>query len=123
MKASHFGCLMALFLPILTACTAMGVVQWAASPGVYMTEPTPYGAPRPQDMLAEANRRRPISHTDRNPLPVRLPQRVGDRLVVEPVKRSQDAERVVALWLLGYEVPAVILGVATFAAPEWGFRF
>ncbi len=101
----------------------MGVVGWATSVGVYVPEPTPNGTPRVKNMLAEANRRRPISHTDRNPLPVQLPQRVGDRLVVEPAKRSQDAERVVALWLLGYEVPAVILGVATFDAPEWGFRF
>ena len=108
---------------MLPACTPMGVVEWATSPGVYVPEPTPYGAPRPQDMLAEANRRRPISHTDRNPVPVSLPERVGDRLVVDPANRSQDAERVVALWLLGYEVPAVILGVATFDPPEWGFRF
>ncbi len=123
MKASHFGCLVALLLPMLTACVPMGGIGWVTSVGVYTAEPTSYGGPRPQDMLAEANRRRPISHTDRNPLPVSLPERVGDRLVVDPVKRSQDAERVVALWLLGYEVPAVILGVATLDPPEWGFRF
>lgn len=123
MKASHVGCLMALLLPMLTACAPMEVVQWATSPRVFTAVPTPYGTPRPRDMLAQANRRRPIYHTDRNPIPVSLPERVGDRLVVDPVKRSQDAERVVALWLLGYEVPAVILGVATFDPPEWGFRF
>ena len=43
--------------------------------------------------------------------------------MIDPVKRSRDAKRVVALWLLGYEVPAVILGVATFDPADWGFRF
>ena len=123
MKASHFGCLMALLLPMLTACVPMRGVGWVGDVGVYTAEPTSYGSPRPQDMLAEVNRRRPISHTDRNPLPVPLPENVGDRIVVDPVKPSRDAERVVALWLLGYEVHAVILGVATFDPPEWGFRF
>ncbi len=123
MKASHFGCLMALLLPMLTACLPMRGVGWVVDVGVYTAAPTSYGSPRPQDMLAEVNRRRPISHTDRNPIPVPLPENVGDRIVVDPVKPSRDAERVVALWLLGYEVHAVILGVATFDPPEWGFRF
>lgn len=35
-----------------------------------------------------------VTHTDRNPIPVSLPERVGDRLVFEPVERSEKAAEV-----------------------------
>jgi hypothetical protein len=42
--------------------------------------------------------------TDRNPLPVALPERVGDRVVVEPVKRSEKAAELFPWVRLAWEL-------------------
>lgn len=66
-----------------------------------------------------------VTHTDRNPIPVSLPERVGDRLVFEPVERSEKAAEVfqwVGLaWNLGVFNPLVGLLTPDYSFSGWGF--
>ena len=66
-----------------------------------------------------------VTHTDRNPIPVSLPERVGDRLVFEPVERSEKAAEVfqwVGLaWNLGVFNPLVGLLTPDYSFSSWGF--
>ncbi len=68
----------------------------------------------------------PVIQTDRNPLPVALPERVGDRLVVEPVERSEKAAElfpwVRLAWNLGVFDPHLGLLIRDFwfSGMGWG---
>ena len=66
-----------------------------------------------------------VTHTDRNPIPVSLPERVGDRLVVEPVERSEKAAEILPwvrlAWNLGVFNPLVGLLTPDFSFSGMGF--
>ncbi len=104
-------------LTVLVLCAVLpGCVVGIPIPG----EPAPlaFGPARPMGMVVPS--KPPIVQTDRNPLPVSLPERVGDRLVVEPVERSEKAAAlfpwVRLAWNLGVFNP--ILGLL---APDFTF--
>jgi hypothetical protein len=70
---------------------------------------------RPLGVLAPPQR--PVAQTDGYPVPVPLPEAVGDRVVVEPVEPSEVAAEVFAwcrlAWDLGFFDP-----IFSFLAPE-----
>ena len=100
---------------VLPACVGM------PTPG----EPAPmaFGPPRPMGMVVQS--KLPVYQTDRNPLPVALPERIGDRLVVEPVERSEKAAElflwVRLAWNLGVFNPLIGLLTPDFSFSGMGF--
>ncbi len=100
-----------LLTAVLPACVGM------PTPG--KPAPIAFGPPRPMGMVVAS--KPPVTQTDRNPLPVALPEMVGDRLVVEPVERSEKAAElfpwVRLAWNIGVFNPLVgLLGRAYFRA-------
>ena len=109
-------------LTVLVLCAVLpGCVVGVPIPG----EPAPmaFGPPQPMGMVVQS--KPPVARTDRNPLPVPLPERVGDRLVVEPVKRSEKAAElfpwVRLAWNLGVFDPIVGLLTPDFAFSGMGW--
>ena len=92
-----------LLTAVLPACVGMPIPGGPA--------PMAFGPPRPMGMVVQS--KPPVYQTDRNPLPVALPERVGDRLVVEPVERSEKAAEIFPwvrlAWNLGVFNPLVRL--------------
>ena len=108
-------------LTVLVLCAVLpGCVVGLPIPG----EPAPlaFGPPRPMGMVAPS--KPPVVQTDRNPLPVPLPERVGDRLVVEPVERSEKAAElfpwVRLAWNLGVFDPILRLLTPDFSFSGMG---
>ncbi len=107
---------------LLLTAVLPGCVVGVPIPG----EPAPmaFGPPRPMGRVVPS--KPPIYQTDRNPLPVALPEMVGDRLVVEPVERPEKAAElfpwVRLAWNLGVFNPLV--GLLTpdfsFSGMGWG---
>ncbi len=104
-----------LLTAVLPACVGL------PTPG----EPAPiaFGPPRPMGMVVAS--KPPVTQTDRNPLPVALPEMVGDRLVVEPVERSEKAAElfpwVRLAWNLGVFNPLVGLLTPDFSSSGMGW--
>ena len=92
-----------LLTAVLPACVGMPI------PG----KPAPMAFAPPQSMGMVGQSKLPVYQTDRNPLPVALPERVGDRLVVEPIERSEKAAEIFPwvrlAWDLGVFDPLVRL--------------
>ena len=105
-------------LVLTTALPACVGVPMPGSPAPLAFEP-----PRRMGMLAPS--KPPVVQTDRNPVPVALPERVGDRLVVEPVERSEKAAElypwVRLAWNVGVFNPLVGLLTPDFTLSGMGW--
>ncbi len=104
-----------LITTVLPACMGMPTLGEPA--------PTAFGPHRPMGMVVPS--KPPVMQTDRNPLPVALPERVGDRVVVEPVERSEKVAEflpwVRLAWELGLFNPLLRLLTPDFSVSGGGF--
>ncbi len=98
------------FLGLVTTLSACVGIPTPGGP-----EPMSFTPSRPLGVLAPPPR--PVAQTDGYPLPVALPEAVGDRVVVEPIERSERVAEGFAwcrlAWDLGFFDPII-----DFLVPE-----